>query len=292
VNQFADYTDSEAHALLGHRPMPHLRQTSATSLLEVAWNELPEAVDWREKLNSSTTVKQAKDQGNCGSCWAVAAAGALETHAAMTSASVPEVSNEQITDCTPNPKECGGQGGCNGATAELALGFVTALGVDSRATYHGYHHGKCSLPSHPVLTTTGFVRLLDNMMQPLLQAVALNGPVVVSADASKWFSYSSGVFNSCPVDAIINHAILCMGYGRDAKLGLDYWLIRNSWGPSWGENGYVRLLRDDEEGARCGTDKRPQDGVACKGGPETMRVCGMCGILADSVYPTGVKVVA
>merc|ERR1712129_575737 len=128
-------------------------------------------------------------------------------------------------------------------------------------------------------------------LQPMLEALATHGPVVVSADAGPWGSYSSGVFDSCKKDAVINHAILAMGYGTDSGLGKDYWLIRNSWGPQWGEGGYIRLLRHSEEGAFCGPDKKPLDGVGCKGGPATLPVCGMCGILSDSAYPTGVKVV-
>merc|ERR1719189_1102840 len=103
-------------------------------------------------------------------------------------------------------------------------------------------------------------------------------------------SYGSGVFAGCGVNAIINHAILLMGFGTDTALGQDYWLIRNSWGSAWGEDGYIRLLKHKDGESYCGVDTKPQDGVGCDGGPPTLPVCGMCGILSDSAYPTQVAV--
>lgn len=290
VNQFADYTDHEFRALLGHRRTGNSR-SPVTSFVEVqSPAQLAQAVDWNMNLSTSA---EAKDQGGCGSCWAVAAAGALETHAEIAGGHA-EVSYEELVDCVENPEECGGQGGCQGATAELALGYVQKHGLGAKADYQGYQQGgdgTCKPPSNPVLTTQGFVRLPENKLQPLLEALATQGPVVVSADAGHWGFYSSGVFDNCDKDAVINHAILAMGYGTDQDLSLDYWLIRNSWGPDWGEHGHIRLLRHSDSDSYCGTDHNPLDGVGCKGGPAEMPVCGMCGVLSDSAYPTGTQVV-
>jgi len=78
-----------------------------------------------------------------------------------------------------------------------------------------------------------------------LHASATVGPIAVSVDASKWSRYSSGIFNGCDYAANIdiNHAVVLVGYGTDEALG-DYWLIRNSWGPNYGEDGYIRIARD------------------------------------------------
>lgn len=84
----------------------------------------------------------------------------------------------------------------------------------------------------------------------------------------------------------IDHAIQLVGYGTDASLKMDYWLVRNSWTGSWGEQGYIRIARTSSEQTRCGTDKSPGDGNGCKGGPAQITVCGTCGILIDSCYPT------
>jgi len=78
-----------------------------------------------------------------------------------------------------------------------------------------------------------------------LHAVATVGPVTVSVDASTWHNYESGVFNGCSYSDNIdlNHAVVLVGYGTDETLG-DYWLVRNSWGTGFGENGYIRLARE------------------------------------------------
>jgi len=301
INQLSDYTEEEFKHLLGHSLSRRGRKEEAApspfaSLLELAHEhdeDLAQQVDWRESLNSSTSM--AKDQGGCGSCWAVAAAGALETHVEQaTKAAAPEVSYEQLVDCVPNPEECGGTGGCSGATAELAFEYVAHAGVGRRQAYKGYQSGgdgKCNPSSQPAIKTSGFVKLPENQGGPLLQAIATQGPVVVSADASNWASYSSGVFSGCGKDAIINHAILMMGYGTDPQHG-KYWLIRNSWGPVWGEGGFIRLLRHEEDNAYCGIDRKPSEGVGCRGGPAELPVCGMCGITSDSSYPKDVEIVA
>lgn len=298
VNKFSDYTDSEFRALLGHhsaRRMGLASPEQVTSLLQApAQEKLANIMDWRTRLNTSAFVK---DQGSCGSCWAVAAVGSLEAHAELSGYSQP-VSYEQVVDCAPNPKSCGGVGGCTGSTAELAFEYVARHGLSLMSEYDGYwkdgeedRTGKCKPAPSSLLSITGFVRLETNKLQPLLRAVATEGPIVVSADASDWNHYHSGVFDSCSKDATVNHAILMIGYGTDRKLTKPFWLIRNSWGVDWGEAGYLRLLRHTEDGY-CGVDTNPLDGVGCKGGPSTLPVCGMCGILSDSSYPIGVRMTA
>ena len=76
-----------------------------------------------------------------------------------------------------------------------------------------------------------------------------------------------------------------VGYGTDAEHG-DFWIVRNSWGPEWGEKGFIRLKRESE--AICGTDSTPSMGTACEGdGNAVQKVCGMCGVLFDTTYPIG-----
>ena len=111
-----------------------------------------------------------------------------------------------------------------------------------------------------------------------MNAVAKTGPVGVSVAASGWHDYESGVFvmegENGGYDSAdnldINHATSLVGYGTDEESGLDYWLVRNSWSPTWGEDGYIRLLREDPSDYDsldeiCGTDETPQHGSACEG---------------------------
>jgi len=132
---------------------------------------------------------------------------------------------------------------------------------------------------------SGFKGLPSNKYEPLLAAVATVGPIAISVDASSWSAYESGVFDGCnQVNPDIDHAVQLVGYGVDNQLG-SYWLVRNSWNPGWGEQGYVRIRRTDQEGKRCGIDMHPSDGTGCNGGPANVTVCGTCGLLYDSTYP-------
>mmetsp|Transcript_41966 Transcript_41966/g.100003 ORF Transcript_41966/g.100003 Transcript_41966/m.100003 type:complete len:405 (+) Transcript_41966:65-1279(+) len=311
VNVFADYSDAEFKALLGHRrlgkwweasPMGSLQQAS---VVRREGQDLAASVDWRQNLVSTNYVKQ---QGACGSCWAVAAAGALEIHAEIAmkkekkhSSQVPRnVSFKQLVDCTPNPEHCGGDGGCQGATSELAFEYASRHGLHDAKHYSGnINRGEdckaASKKSPPYMQLHGYVRLETNKLKPLMEALANVGPVSVSVDAADWNMYGGGIFNDCKRDSIVNHAVLAVGYGHDPKSGLNYWLIRNSWGRDWGEQGFVRLQRHDGDDSDwdagyCGFDTDPKQGTGCDGGPSTIPVCGMCGVLSDSSYPKQVTV--
>jgi len=124
-----------------------------------------------------------------------------------------------------------------------------------------------------------------------MNAVAQTGPIAVSVDASAWSAYHSGIFDGCnQKKPDIDHAVTLVGYGVDN--GQSYWLIRNSWSASWGENGYIRLARSSSEEQKCGTDTTPCNGSACAGTCDTpVNVCGTCGVLYDSSYPTGAGII-
>lgn len=149
----------------------------------------------------------------------------------------------------------------------------------------GFHGPKSKSSPGLALGLVGWERLPENEYMPLIRAVAERGPVGISVAAHDWHMYGDGIFGDCSRDAVIDHAVTLIGYGKDKdKDNEQFWLIKNSWGLHWGEEGNIRLLRQ-EGNVHCGTDRQPEVGTACDGGPSTVHVCGMCGILYDSVVP-------
>lgn len=122
--------------------------------------------------------------------------------------------------------------------------------------------------------------------QALETALATKGPMSVTVAASSWQLYGGGLFNRCSKkglfggDNTLDHGVQAVGYTK------EYWIVRNSWGPGWGEKGYIRLSREPDD--KTFTDKHPADGTACKPLPKSQTVGGECGVLYDTSYPTGV----
>jgi len=247
--------------------------------------ELPSSIDWRRAL----VITDVKDQGQCGSCWSFAAAESVESYYAIAGGKLSVLSEQQILDCTPNPNQCGGTGGCGGATAELAFDQLTKMGgLSSEWTYpYTSYYGENSVcnttRTHPVAKVTGYVNLPTNQPSHIMRHLALRGPLAISVDAGKWSFYESGVFDGCnQTNPDLDHAVQLVGYGTDEFNG-DYWIVRNSWSPSWGESGYIRLKRTST--LRCGYDITPGDGDGCKNQTKPEYVCGTCGILYDALFP-------
>jgi len=291
VTEFADLTGEEFRATLsGYKRLPMSGQ-SFTDAADYS-NELPASVDWRE----TGVITEAKNQGSCGSCWAFATTEQIESYAALNNITVDPLSTQEITTCTPNPMHCGGTGGCRGSIPQLGYSYVQLFGLTTEKEYPYWSGvtgmtGSCKYDIDrrtPVVGITGYNTIPANDLEATLQHIANVGPLAVAADASAWQFYGSGVFNSCNYDSNIslNHAVQLVGYGTDATHG-DYWLVRNSWGKLWGEQGYIKLQRESE--VTCGINSTPMDGTACEGGPgnDQQTVCGMCGVLFDSSYPLG-----
>lgn len=294
VNRFSDHSDAELRAMLGYKRVGGRwvgAPSGTSSFIEqhqdhnetIDTSRLASEVDYRTTLQKSAAW--VRNQGACGSCWAVAATGALEMHAEKSHGFGQKLSHQQLVDCTPNPRHCGGTGGCDGATAELAFQFAREKGISAEDAYQS-SDGSCNTKAPAAFKIGRFVSLPENKGSHLLHALATHGPVVVSADGSGWFSYSSGVFSGCNKDSVVNHAILGVGYGNDPESKKDYWTIRNSWGADWGEKGFIRVERHAQDDAYCGVDNKPKDGVGCDDAPASVPVCGMCGITADSAYPS------
>ncbi len=316
LNRFADRSPDELPLGLDKRA---LRSSSDKTKPRVAVTQnesldspLPDSVDWRKK-GVTTPIK---NQGHCGSCWAFASTAALESHIALQTGKLFELSVQELVTCAPNIDHCGGTGGCNGNTAELAYDFVSSgrgMVTEWQWAYtSGANHTVPTCDNIPtdnatipgaVASIEGYIGLEHNDYFGLLQAVATVGPVVVNVDATNWRLYQGGIFDesqfSNPTTTTttttrdINHVVVVEGYGKDETTGQDYWLVRNSWGPLWGEDGYIRLKRESDAATNdCKPDATPADGIACVGpddsiDPPIVDVCGTSGVLYDALYPIG-----
>jgi len=302
VNKLWDWTESELKTLRGWDGSMTAdgskRSVRAHSNFLQQEGELPKEKMW----TNLATGQHIRNQGDCGSCWAIAVSTVLEGHSEIYKGTPRTFSAQQIVECTPNKRHCGGDGGCKGATAELAMEFVLKHGCSETSDIpYTARDGACpsgsptssmaqlwtddsaaSANGGAAFGMTGWETLPKNEYEPLVRALAEKGPVAVSVAADAWFSYDAGIFNGCGKDAVIDHAVTAMGYGEQD--GKKYWLIQNSWGKDWGEAGHIRLERHDG-GDYCGMNNDPQKGVACEGETAAVPVCGMCGVLFDSVVP-------
>lgn len=293
IHRFMDWDREERRALNGYKPNRKHRTAMAALQTNARFGVV---------LNSTLAESyQAqgppiRNQGNCGSCWAISAAEAVEAQLMQTGHGNTKLSAQALVDCVPNPQHCGGTGGCDGATGELAYSFMKDYGIpmDSDLSYDARTES-CPVGLNAPWPATQRVRLSgwnhispNNKAEPLMQSIVNNGPTVVAVDANNWFDYESGIFDGCDKDATLGHAVLAVGYGQDQ--GKKYWTIQNSWGAEWGENGFIRILKHEEEDSWCGQDKKPQEGEGCDGGPAEVTVCGTCGILYDPLVPEGARI--
>ncbi|CAH2085098.1 unnamed protein product [Euphydryas editha] len=202
---------------------------------------VPQHVDWR----SEGAVTGVKDQGKCGSCWAFSATGALEGQHFRKTQSLVWLSEQNLIDCTLSYNNSG----CTRGFMNNAFMYIRENGgIDTETTYpYEAVVNKCRYdPNNAATSDVGFVNILKGDEEELKQVVATVGPVSVAVDASQesFQLYSSGVYYDSKCSSNNQtHAMLVVGYGRDIAGG-DYWIVKNSWGLSWGELGYMQLARN------------------------------------------------
>jgi len=242
VNQYADMTSEEmANKLNGYRPVNRVKNVRPLKLSAAA----PSALDW----NAKGAVTAIKDQGQCGSCWSFSATGSIEGAVFLKSGNLTSLSEQQLMDCS-HPE---GDDSCEGGLMDDAFQFVLDnKGICAEADYpYKAKDEKCVKTCKSVSTITSFADVDFDEKKPtdetaLMAAVQL-GPVSIAIEADKpiFQLYTGGVITnakSCGTD--LDHGVLIVGYGTDAATNVDYWLVKNSWGPKWGEKGFVRLARN------------------------------------------------
>lgn len=221
-----------------------LNDTLSAPTADRAWYEnilSPPMLDYR----TTGRVSRIKDQGSCGSCWAFACTGALESILAARNNGVL-LSEQNLVDCSSRY----GNYGCSGGLMDQGFNYVRDHGIMSQQDYP--YTGKdesCKFIRSKSVTNVRNSVILPPGNEPLLRMVlAMTGPIPIAIDASSksFHSYKSGVYNdrSCRSSSnSLNHAVLLVGYGTDKNYG-DYWIIKNSWGLKWGNNGYIKLARN------------------------------------------------
>lgn len=296
VNHLTDRTPGELLAMNGRLPDSQVQQSAPTRIIEAVGAALPASFDYRNlSLTNKTRVLTAvKDQGYCGSCWAHAATESVESHYALSTGELYVLSQQQMTSCVDNSMQCGGTGGCFGATAQVGWDYLTNVGGQTEEWMYGYTSyfgasGTCDLVANmsKFVGVNGYTAVARNNGTAVAEALVKYGPLAISVDASTWSDYESGIFSGCDYakNISMDHAVQLVGYGYDSTLNMSYWLVRNSWSAIFGESGYIRLQRDINE-EQCGWNVDwIANGGGCKGGENTVWACGMCGILYDTAFP-------
>ena len=223
------------YIVLPHKPN---KKTSSCSKFKYNKEILDDSIDWR----NFDVVTPVKDQGYCGSCWSFSATGSMEGAWALYSGDLIELSEQQLIDCSISY----GDLACNGGLMDNAFEYA----IDN---------SMCSEEEEPYLEKISNCKVCENIAhftscvdvtsgnELHLKEAVFNTPVSVAIDANNdiFQFYSSGIIKQDDCSTNLDHGVLVIGYGEEN--GVKYWLLKNSWGESWGENGYFRLERMDKE---------------------------------------------
>ncbi|XP_020089329.1 ananain-like [Ananas comosus] len=249
INQFTDMTNNEFVAQYTGVSLPlNIEREPVVSFDDVDISAVPQSIDWR----NYGAVTSVKNQNPCGSCWAFAAIATVESIYKIKRGYLISLSEQQVLDCAVSY-------GCDGGWVNKAYDFIISnKGVASAAIYpYKASQGTCRINGVPNSAyITGYTRVQSNNERSMMYAVS-NQPIAASIEASGDFQhYKRGVFSG-PCGTSLNHAITIIGYGQDSS-GKKFWIVRNSWGASWGERGYIRMARDvSSSSGLCGIAIRP-----------------------------------
>ncbi|XP_065880612.1 zingipain-2 [Euphorbia lathyris] len=239
LNAFADLTHHEFKtSRLGlSASSPFLNLGRRNQSMPDFVGDVPDSIDWRKE----GAVTKVKDQGNCGACWSFSATGAIEGINRIFTGSLVSLSEQELVDCDKSFNE-----GCDGGLMDYAFQFVidnNGIDTEDDYPYQGRQKScdKSKLQRH-VVTIDGYADVPPNNEKALLKAVATQPVSVGICGSERAFQlYSKGIFTG-PCSTSLDHAVLIVGYGSEN--GVDYWIIKNSWGTSWGLNGYIHMLRN------------------------------------------------
>jgi len=254
INQFSDLHHEEFKRLYNKFTPAFGAKAAARKSLPVHQpslrvGDVPAAWDWRQH----GAVTPVKDQGQCGSCWAFSATEEVESAWLRAGQEQLILAPQQTVDCDT------GDNGCGGGDTISAYAYMETAGLETEAAYpyvsgNSGSAGTCAYNKNAVkvhianysYATPGCNDACSNQDEQLLQTNLYEvAPVSVCVDASVWQSYTGGVLDSSSgcqnAYSALDHCVQLVGYGLDPVTKEKYWLVRNSWNTSWGENGYIRL---------------------------------------------------
>ena len=239
INSFADLTDDEFSS---RYLMPAYQVNSYFD--EQILNE--EAIQDDVNIDHSSLVGKAKDQGVCGSCWAFGAVGALEYVFAVNNGNkLVEFSEQQLVDCCTGSKYPE-TNGCDGGEKVDAFDYTTTVGIAKEIdyTYNGMDN-PCKTNVPIVFKTTGSHPLPPGDNDALLERLKIQViDIGINAAPFAFRFYKAGIVDFGCTYTEIDHDVTLTGAGTDPATGLPYWRIKNSWGPNWGDHGFIRILRE------------------------------------------------
>ncbi|PRD31290.1 UNVERIFIED_CONTAM: Cathepsin L [Trichonephila clavipes] len=247
LNKYSDLTHDEyMQNLNGFKARKSFLERNATTWLPLSNVNIPEQVDWRH----DGLVTPVKDQQSCGSCWAFSTTGSLEGQHKKKTGTLVSLSEQNLIDCNTE------NNGCHGGVMDAAFEFIKSEnGIDTEESYpYEGAQDSCTFKSSSVgATCTGHVDIPSGDEEALKHVVSTVGPVSVAIDAhhESFHDYKVGVYDEAECGngiSDLTHAVLVVGYGTEE--GKDYWLVKNSWGESFGVNGYIKMSRNKNN--QCG----------------------------------------
>ncbi|MED6181333.1 Cysteine protease rd19a [Stylosanthes scabra] len=257
VTRFSDMTESEfRNNVLGLRGVRLPSDANKVPILPT--NDLPSDFDWRDH----GAVTPVKNQGSCGSCWSFSTTGALEGAHYLATGELVSLSEQQLVDCDHecDPDEPGScDSGCNGGLMNSAFEYILKSGgimQEEDYPYKGSDRGTCKFDKTKIAASVANFSVVSLDEDQIAANLVKNGPLAVAINAVFMQTYIGGV--SCPYicSRRLDHGVLLVGYGSGGYSPIrmkekPYWIIKNSWGGNWGENGYYKICRGRNI---CGVD--------------------------------------
>ena len=235
-NKFSHMTEEEFIAKYTGLKVPENYERNIVA--EVPVLSQASNVDWRDK----GAVNPVKDQGQCGSCWAFSATASIEGAWKISGHALENLSEQQLVDCSASY----GNHGCNGGWMDYGFKYIITVGGQERTADYPYKavDQACKFSASKITgKITGFKDVPKNDCKTLLKFAA-DGPTSVAIAANAIMNYKNGVFSTATCGTGLNHGVTLVGYGTDSTLNKDYYIVRNSWGTGWGEQGYIRMDRN------------------------------------------------